>query len=158
MHPTSDNARVELALGDIYQGRFKSAVVTLKTVLQSNPQDHDARYALATALRSLGKLDESNAHFRMASQGQNRMSIARYLTVRLLADETNVDLRREIGELYLQFGSEGEGLAWLDSALELAPRHRPTLQILADYYQKKSVDRPQAKQLETEYKQRLQKL
>jgi Tfp pilus assembly protein PilF len=45
-----------------------------------------------------------------------------------------VSLRHEIGAAYLRVGRPGEALVWLNSALERDPKHRPTLQTLAEYH------------------------
>jgi Tfp pilus assembly protein PilF len=45
-------------------------------------------------------------------------------------------LRREAGLICLRYGKEPEGLRWLLSALEAAPRDEPTHAALADYYER----------------------
>jgi len=44
-------------------------------------------------------------------------------------------LRSQVGAIFLQFGKDKEGLAWLNSALQDDPNHRRTHQVLADYFE-----------------------
>jgi Tfp pilus assembly protein PilF len=46
------------------------------------------------------------------------------------------NLRYKAGRIFLDSRQDAEGLRWLSSALQEDPNHRPTHQLLADYYRK----------------------
>jgi Tfp pilus assembly protein PilF len=59
------------------------------------------------------------------------------LTEKLQKARHDPDIRSAIGRIFLRSGEEREGLAWLKTVLRLHPRHAPTHQALADYYEKR---------------------
>ena len=54
----------------------------------------------------------------------------------LLAKPWDLGLRLEAAQILLRSGRVQEGLDWLNGILRDAPGHRPTHQVLADYYQR----------------------
>jgi hypothetical protein len=47
----------------------------------------------------------------------------------------NLQLRYEIGAAHLRYGNTEDGMMWLQSVLNIDPKHQPTHLALAEYYE-----------------------
>lgn len=141
--PEDHRLLVEQADRLIEQGEYQTAVDTLRSTVEAGTRRREIRYAYATALRGLGRLEEATEHFEYASQAAAATAEANQKISRLNDESSNVELRYEIGAAHLNFGNTEDGLMWLMSVLELDPNHQATHRQLADYYQRKVVSQPE---------------
>jgi tetratricopeptide (TPR) repeat protein len=122
-------ARLALALGQ--PGRAEAFA---RRALQESPLDQYALYDLARSLNAQGRKQEAHAVEEQLDKIKRDLRIVARCREELARNPADVSLRHEIGAAYLRVGRPGEGLVWLNSVLERDPKHRPTLQTLADYH------------------------
>ena len=127
-------AGIELAHLDVAAGQYEHALSWLERGAAENPRDADTRYALATALAASGRSDEAREHFEYVDKARPAVSRARYLIISLNDDPNNTAARTEIGQLLLEYGSQQEGIFWLNSALAIDPTFPPAHLVLADFF------------------------
>jgi Tfp pilus assembly protein PilF len=100
------------------------------------PHEGDVTYSFCQCLKRLGKHQEAAEvlaeHERVEKDLAHMADLSRDIAV----SPHDPALRCEAGLLLLRNGLESEGLRWLESALVEDPRHAPTHQALADYYQR----------------------
>ena len=63
------------------------------------------------------------------------MAQVQLLLEQLRTNPDRVDLRYDVGTKLLEYGTAGEGVAWLQSVLQHQPDHQPTHKALAEYYE-----------------------
>jgi predicted Zn-dependent protease len=107
-----------------------------RRALQELPLDKHALYNLMRSLNAQGrKQDAQEVEKQLAQVTKDLATVARVWDC-LAKDSTNLQLRYELGDAYLRLARPGDALVWLNSVLDREPEHRPTLRLLADYYQK----------------------
>ena len=131
-----DHYEGRLAIGklDFSFGNAAEAVRWLEPAAKQRPYEVDVRHTLAWALLSTGEKERAREHFQLAVKAREASLRVTYLMRHVDAEPENVALRYEIGTILMQYGQASTALAWLQSALRLDPRHRPTHLALADYY------------------------
>jgi type IV pilus assembly protein PilF len=128
---------IQLGRLENQQGHPREAEQWLRRALELDPTDPEAQHLLANSLQAQGRSEEADA-----VQEQRRQNVARSKRVNQWLREaaqhplTDPNALFEIGHLFLQSKQEHLGLYWLHQALEYDPSHQPTLQALADYYEK----------------------
>lgn len=126
---------VEKANLAIEQGRYAEAEELLRNDVKAGSKRREIRYAYALALRGLGKVEESVPHFEYSAEAARETSAANR-KVREVADQPdNLQLRYEIGAAHLRYGNTEDGMMWLQSVLNIDPKHQPTHLALAEYYE-----------------------
>lgn len=134
--PLNSETILELAQVELETEEFESARQRLQPLVEREPRNHDARYAYATALRSTGGPEEAVRQFEIVKAARLQLSRARNLTLQLRSPD-DIELRYQIGSIYLQYGDPAEGVQWLNSVLDFDSDHQPTHRILAEYYSSK---------------------
>lgn len=136
------------------RGRLAAAerdVVTaerwLRQAVERDPYNLDARFAWATALRSLGKQEEAAAEFEQVSLVRKELAKTEAFRTRLMQQPDDVESRYQIGLVYLRYQSPRLGLYWLQTALAYDPHHQPTHQALAEYYEAHQAEQPSYRNL-----------
>ncbi|HEV2949121.1 MAG TPA: tetratricopeptide repeat protein [Gemmataceae bacterium] len=100
------------------------------------PHESDVTYSLCQCLRRLGKDQEAAEVLAKHERVEQDLDHMAKLSRDIAAKPHDPALRCEAGLLLLRNGLESEGMRWLESALVEDPRHAPTHQALADYYQR----------------------
>jgi tetratricopeptide (TPR) repeat protein len=100
------------------------------------PHESDVIYSLCQCLRRLGKDQEAAEVLAKHERVEQDLAHMADLSSDIARTPHDPALRCEAGLLLLRNGLESEGLRWLESALVEDPRHAPTHQALADYYQR----------------------
>ena len=143
----------ELGTVEYSLGNLKASIYWLDIVLKHDPQELDARYARATALRDLGELKE--AEFEASEVLRIRTLL---LEVDRLVDEITKDpaslhleKRCRIGELFIKYENARRGEFWLKEALNIDPEYKPAHALLAEYYLKLSEREPGYAELAREH-------
>lgn len=143
-NPTAMTLRGKLAMRE---AELATAELWLRKAAELNPGDRDAVYSLSLCLRQQGdqkKKEEAAQWFdrlKLIESEQARLSV---ITSQIMAAPHAPSPRCEAGELFLKIGNEKEGLRWLESALQMDPRHPQTHRVLRDYFRAKGLpDRAQ---------------
>jgi tetratricopeptide (TPR) repeat protein len=127
-------ARARLALS---LGQPEQAEAFARRALQESPLDQYALNDLARSLRAQEhREEEARAVETQLDKIKQDLRTVTRCREELAKNPADVSLRHEIGAAYLRVGRPGEALVWLHSVLERDPKHKPTLQTLADYYAK----------------------
>ena len=121
---------------EMNRNRPTVALGFLKRGADVDPSDVELLYSLFQCVQQTGTPAEARLaeeRWRNCDADLRRVAV---LSRAISAAPKDVELRREIGELFLRNGREAEGLRWLDSALALEPQHRPSHKVLADHYER----------------------
>jgi tetratricopeptide (TPR) repeat protein len=130
-------ARGQLALE---LGQAAAAVSWLERVVQQVPGHYAAHFSLYRAYTRLGRKEAAAREQRLMDKCQQDIRrIHHIIREEIGAAPHDPQLHYEVGRILLQGGYSAEGLRWLRSALKWDPQHRPTHQLLADYYDRLGV-------------------
>jgi Tfp pilus assembly protein PilF len=124
-------AKIELA-----EGRPEQALHWLKKAEARAPHETDITYNLIQTFQQLGNQQEAQAYVRKLQDLRQKYEQLERIKTRIRAQPEDLALRDEAGALSLGLGRYEEAGRWLGSALQLDPNHRPTHQIMAEYFQK----------------------
>jgi Tfp pilus assembly protein PilF len=117
------------------QSKHEEAENWLRQAVRLAPYDYQSNYSLFLCLNQRDKPDEAEEQQRRVGRIEADMKHMNELTDRLQSRPYDADMRCEIGRLFLRNGEGREGVLWLQSALQVAPDHRPTHQALAEHYE-----------------------
>jgi len=132
-HPQALAERGKLAL---QTGRLDDAETWLRRAAAAAPYEREIVYAFYQCLQQAGKKDEAKSWQARLEQIDADLSRVAEVTKMIGRQPEDAGLRCEAGQLLMRNGQEEEGLRWLNSALRENPQHGPTLQALADFYQR----------------------
>jgi len=135
--PTHIEALVERANVAIELGEYAAAEERLRPAIELGARDRTLRFAYGTALRGMGRSAEAQSHFEYATLAAQKIALANDLAARVFDRLDDTQLRYEVGQLHLEYGSSKEGIIWLQSVLEYDPGHQLTHAALAAYYEAK---------------------
>jgi tetratricopeptide (TPR) repeat protein len=107
-----------------------------REALAISPNSREALYNLYHSLDLLDQHDEALVVQNRLHVVEDDLRLVEGLINRIRDDPHDPRPRHEIGVIYLRLGQDVEALTWLVSALEEDKRYRPTLVVLADYYEK----------------------
>jgi cellulose synthase operon protein C len=97
----------------------------------------DARHLLARALRANGKETEAQAQQEALAQLEEDVGrIQKIATEQMQQRPNDPALLHEVGVIALRAGASRVGMRWLYKALRINPKHAPTHQALASWYQR----------------------
>jgi predicted Zn-dependent protease len=131
-----DNSGVLLECGRfaIQEGRDTDAERYLRRASELSPNDFQVHRELGTCLAHLGKAEESAQHIEKSQQIEADRLLMSKAVETAMKNPADPQPRLEIGKICLRNGQDEEGLRWLYGLLERHPNHKPTHQLLADYY------------------------
>ncbi len=136
--PTDAPALAERGRLALDEEATEKGVALLRRAVALAPYLRDANYTLYLYLNKEGKTAEAEAcqeRMRQAKKAREELAL---LTQRSQAAPDDPDLRCRIGQIFLHFGDEREGIRWLLTNLQNHPRHAPSHLALADYYDKQN--------------------
>jgi tetratricopeptide (TPR) repeat protein len=134
--PPSAEALTERGKVALDDDRPAEAEAWLRQALAREPNNSYATYNLAQSLKRQGKSEEAQACLRRFEGFAADRKRVQDVLVQVQKMPHDAGLRCEAGALCLRLGREPEGLLWLVSALREDPRHRPTREALADYFER----------------------
>lgn len=137
-HPSDAPALAERGRLALDEGATEQGVALLDRAVALAPYMRDANYTLYLYLNKEGKTAEAEACQQRIEQGKKARAELALLTERSQAAPDDPDLRCRIGQIFLDFGDEAEGIRWLLTNLQNHPRHAPSHLVLADYYEKQN--------------------
>jgi tetratricopeptide (TPR) repeat protein len=126
---------VTFALLESDQENHEQALFWLRKAEEVGPNELDTVHHLAIVLRRLHKEAEAEEYeqkFRRLEADLRELDKA---TKRVATNPRDVSARHTAGVILIKVGKEQEGVRWLESALRQDPRHKPTHQALAEYYE-----------------------
>jgi tetratricopeptide (TPR) repeat protein len=134
--PEDGDLLFEHGMLELAAGRPAEAEPWLRRANEKRPSERELLYQLALCLERNGKTAEAHQvrdRLKQAEADLGRLNEV----VRLIAGQPrDAGLRCEAGQLMMGNGYPDEGRRWLESALAIDPRHGPSHQALAGYYQK----------------------
>ena len=137
LQPRHALALLERGRLELEQNRPDLAEEWLRKSLDADPADRRAHYLLFQCLRLQAKDEAANQQLIEAKRVVADLTRLReIITDELDKRPGDAALHHELGVLYLRNGQAKQGVAWLERALKLDTRHRPTHQSLAEYYDK----------------------
>ncbi len=135
-HPADGPALLERGRLALETGQPAEAEGLLRRAAAARPHDRDTNYHLALCLQGLGKADEAATYLSRMRAIEDDLKRLMKVHAETLKRPDDPGLRLEAALICLRNGDEAEGLRWLHGALLSDPRHRPTHQALADYYER----------------------
>jgi predicted Zn-dependent protease len=140
-HP--DDARVLSECGQLalHTGKPREAEEFLGRALALEPSEPDAVYAYSQALHQLGRTAEAKKYEEKHAAIRADLNRLDELGRLAAADPRDPQLRYEMGVIFLRNGREKDGIAWLTTALQVDPDHAASHQALADYFERKGMQR-----------------
>ena len=132
----SDNSEALLHLSRfaMREQRWDEAEQYLSKALQLAPNDHDIHKELAVCLYQIGKPEDARRHADRTREIEKDLAKLENQVLAVIKAPRDPEPRLEAARLCLRNGQNSEGLRWLSGALEVAPKHKPTHEALADYY------------------------
>ena len=115
----------------------------LRRAADLDPSNRALIYNLYHCLERLGKKEEAKKVFARLQDTAAELKRMDQLTQEVMKKPHNPSLRYEVGMIFLRNGFTQDGLHWLGTALKEDPRHRPTHEALAYYFQRQG-EREQA--------------
>jgi Flp pilus assembly protein TadD len=107
----------------------------LRKAVAKSPHDREAWYDLYQCLKQQAKEKEAQDSLSVFQRLDADLKRIDWLTRQMQKTTYDPELYYEAGVLCLRNGNAEEGVRWLRLALHYDPRHRPSHQALADYYQ-----------------------
>src|SRR5262249_31617413 len=117
----------------IKMGKSAEAESRLRRSVSLDPYEPEAVFAFSQVLQQGGKMDEARKWREEHERIKADLTRLVELNQAILTAPRDPALRHEIGVIFLRNGHEKEGLNWLQTALQMDPRHRPTHRTLAEY-------------------------
>ena len=132
--PRDKVALREVGLIEMNAGKLASARDRFAAAVAVDPYDPEVRYSYSRALRMSGqgaRADEEAAATERLKKDQQHVLDLRQT---LVEHPEDADTRSEVARWLIEHGHETEGLEWTRLTLQKNPGHRPTCQLLVDYY------------------------
>jgi tetratricopeptide (TPR) repeat protein len=115
-------------------GRHQEAESRLREAVRKSPSSFQAYYWLHQCLEAQGRKDEAQESLAKGKAIKADVDRMQQLTRRIQAEPRNAAIPCEIGRIFLRFGEDRDGVAWIHRALELDPMLESAHQALADHY------------------------
>lgn len=139
------------------QQNFSEAEKFLRAAIQKQPRLIDAQNALASALRGLGRIEESTAQAERVARAHEQVVRSNRLYDEVVARPNDPEPRLALGKIELQYGKPHLGIAWLQSVLNLQPGNADALESLAVYYETEAANNEQVRALAAHYRRLCEK-
>jgi predicted Zn-dependent protease len=107
-----------------------------RRALAKAPLEKHSLYNLSQSLTRQGRMQEAQEVEKQLAQVTKDLAIVQQVWDRLAQDSTSLELRYELGSAYLRLARPGDALVWLNSVLDREPKHRATLRLLGNYYER----------------------
>jgi predicted Zn-dependent protease len=135
----AEEAALFQELGEVAlaEARPAEAENWFRRALQKTPADYRSNYGMFLSLRRQGKTSQATpCRVRCEALRRDLDLLEDLLTRKMVRQPRSAALRYQAGLVLLRLGKEGEAVRWLQSALGEDPRHRPSHQALAGYYER----------------------
>jgi predicted Zn-dependent protease len=135
-HPGDAPALAERGRLALDEQATEEGVALLRRAVALAPYLRDANYTLSVYFSNQSQTAEAEACQERMRQAEKARKDLEGLIQRLQGAPDDPDLRCQIGQLFLNFGDEPEGIRWLSTNLQNHPQHAPSQRVLAEYYAK----------------------
>lgn len=116
--------------------QLENAEAWLRRACELEPANYRSHFQLSLCLERLGKADEARTLAPRLKKMEEDNVRQREIVSQLMPRTPNdPNLHWELGAIALRAGSIDEALQWFDSALKIDPKHAPTHEAYASYYQ-----------------------
>jgi len=133
------NFKLQLEMGRLLMNDDpRSALAHVEIATSIAPRNSEARYVLGQIFRRLGRKEEGQGHLEYAQLANAERARMQKLMDSAITDPSNVELRYQIGVIQLKYGTEMEGIQWLNSVLSYDQEHQLANAELAAYYASRS--------------------
>jgi tetratricopeptide (TPR) repeat protein len=133
-HPTGCFLRAKVELAD---GHLEEALKWLQKADALSPDELDVTNALLQVSRQLSRKEDVERYQNRLEKIRRRDDKLDYLLTLAKTQPEDPDLRYQLGMVCLDRGRDQEASHWFQGILFKDPNHLPTLETLADYYEKK---------------------
>jgi len=116
-------------------GQADQAETALRAAIAMSPFDYQAHFSLHQALRHAGKFAEADKLKTRLKDIEFDLNQMGDLSEQLQKTPNDAGVRCAIAKIFLRSGEAQEGLRWLKTVLQIAPRHAETHRTLAEYYE-----------------------
>ena len=137
----------ELGRTALEEGDYATATRWLGDALRIVSYDDETHYLLAQALQASGQLDDAKPHFEYVARARNAYRELNFLKDVLRKQPGDTKSLVRAGALLLEFSDPDEGVVRLLAALDRDPQNQPARQLLADYYDRRALLRPEFRSL-----------
>lgn len=151
LFPDDFNLRLELGRLLMHED-FSSALVHLEKAVALEPRSIEARYVLAQILSGLGRKEEAEGHLEYVESANEQLAVMQKHTDAVHSNAADVDARYQIGITELKYGTEQDGIQWLQSVLNYDPGHKETNAALASYYEARQSESTAFAELASRYR------
>ena len=114
---------------------FHSALTHLAKAVALEPRSTEARYVLAQILLRLSRKEEAEGHLEYVKTANEQLAMRQKHTDAVHSNPADVEARYQIGITELKYGTEQDGIQWLQSVLNYDPGHKEANAALASYYE-----------------------
>lgn len=128
--PQQEMAKLELG-----EKNYEAALKWLEPAARANPLDLGIKNSLMLVYSRLGRKEEARKLGEVVKETNVVLAEIPKLLDRVQENPGDAELRFEIGQKYLKYVSEEQGVVWLNSVLQYQPDHRGAHQALANYYE-----------------------
>jgi tetratricopeptide (TPR) repeat protein len=146
-HPNEPRVLSECGQLALRMGKPQEAEEYLRRALAADPSEPDAVYAYSLVLQQLGRTQEAKEYEEKHAAIRADLNRLDELSRKVMEHPRDADMRYEMGVIFLRNGREAEGVAWLTTALQVDPKHSPSHQALAEYFERKGMKREAAEHL-----------
>jgi tetratricopeptide (TPR) repeat protein len=134
-HPNIQEAVLMRGIIYLDLSKNEAAEPVLRRAVKLAPYDRESNFQMAKCLRLLGRESEEKPYTdRVKEIDATRLELNR-VTDQIRKSPNDPDLRRKAAELSLHCHRDSEALGWLEGALQINPKHKPTHSALADLYE-----------------------
>ena len=136
-HP--DDARVLSECGQLAlrMDKARRAEECLRRALAADPNEPDTVYSYCQALHLLGRAAEARKYEEKLEAIRADLRRLDELGRQAAANPRDANLRYEMGMIFLRNGREKDGVAWLQSALQVDSDHAASRQQLAEFFKRR---------------------
>src|SRR5262249_46658440 len=145
-HPDEPRILSECGQLALRLGKPQEAEEFLRRALAADPYEPDAVYAYSRALHQLGRTTEAKKYEERHDAIRADLSRLDELGRQAAAKPQDANLRYEMGMIFLRNGRENDGVAWLQTALQVDPNHDASRQALVDYSKRRRKEHEPAEQ------------
>lgn len=117
---------------ELNSGRTERAEEVLRRAAKIMPYELSLLYLLGQVLDRNVKPEEATAVNKQMERYEALQKRSKELMEAMMRDPQNPEIRRQLAECLRDVGLEDEAKRWLESALQINPRHRRTYETLAD--------------------------
>jgi Tfp pilus assembly protein PilF len=134
-NPRNSPALIERGLLALSEDQTPQAEGWFRQALALEPYDRVANYQLLLCLERLGKKAEAQQVKTKLDKIVKDLQLLYEVTAKVMSEPNHPQWRYEAGAILLRNGQKEEGRRWLQSVLEIDPKHKLSHAALAAYYE-----------------------